>query len=74
MVDLIVTSDSNANIDEVKLLLKHKFKMKYLGELCYFLSIEVIRFLEHNIRNFWTFQKSKNESGLLEKSKILNFV
>ena len=43
--DLIVTSDSDAHIDEVKLFLKQKFEIKDLRELCYFLSIEVIRFL-----------------------------
>ena len=43
MDDLIVTSGSEANIDEVKLLLKQKVEMKDLGGLCYFLDIEVIR-------------------------------
>ena len=41
--DLIVTGDSDADIDDVKLLLKQKFEMKDLGELRYFLGIEVIR-------------------------------
>ena len=41
--DLIVTGDSDVDIDDVKLLLKHKFEMKDLGELRYFLGIEVIR-------------------------------
>ena len=43
MDDLIVTGDNDIDIDDVKLLLKRKFEMKYLGELCYFLGIEVIR-------------------------------
>ena len=37
--DLIVTGDSDADIDDVKLLLKQKFEMKDLGELRYFLGI-----------------------------------
>ena len=41
--DLIVTSDSDANLDDVKLLLKQKFEMKDLEELHYFLGIELIR-------------------------------
>ena len=43
MDDLIVTSDSDADIDDVKLLLKQKFEMKDLGEMRYFLGIKVIR-------------------------------
>ena len=39
--DLIVTGDSDADIDDVKLLLKQKFEMKDLGELRYFLGLEV---------------------------------
>jgi len=40
--DLIITRDSDANIFDSKKLLKQKFEMKDLGELHYFLSIEVI--------------------------------
>jgi hypothetical protein len=40
--DLIITRDSDVNIFDLKKLLKQKFEMKDLGELCYFLSIEVI--------------------------------
>ena len=43
--DLIITCDSDVDIDELKLLLKQKFEIKDLGELCYFLGIEVIRSL-----------------------------
>ena len=43
--DLIITSNSDVDIDELKLLLKQKFEIKDLGELCYFLGIEVIRSL-----------------------------
>ena len=51
--DLIVTGDSDADIDDVKLLLKQKFEMKDLGELHYFLGIEVIR----SPRGIWLLQR-----------------
>ena len=41
--DLIVTGDNDANINEMKVLLKKKFKRKDLGELYYFLDIEISR-------------------------------
>ena len=41
--DLIITGDSDEDILHVKMLLKQKFEMKDLGELRYFLGIEVIR-------------------------------
>ena len=44
--DLIVMGDSDADIDDVKLLLRQNFEMKDFGELRYFLGIEVIRSLE----------------------------
>ena len=50
--DLIVTSDSDANIDDVKLLLKRKFEKDW-GELHYFLGIEVIR----SPRGIWLLQR-----------------
>jgi hypothetical protein len=40
--DLIITRDSDANIFDLKKLLKQKFEMKDLGELRYFLGIEII--------------------------------
>jgi len=40
--DLIITGDSDVDISDVKKFLKQKFEMKDLGELCYFLGIEVI--------------------------------
>jgi hypothetical protein len=40
--DLIITRDSDVDISDLKKLLKQKFEMKDLGELCYFLGIEVI--------------------------------
>jgi hypothetical protein len=39
--DLIIIGDSDVNISDLKLL-KQKFEMKDLGELRYFLGIEVI--------------------------------
>ena len=41
--DLIIVGDSAMEIDHVKSLLKQEFEMKDLGELRYFLGIEVIR-------------------------------
>jgi hypothetical protein len=40
--DLIIIGDNDANIFDLKKLLKQKFEMKDLGELRYFLDIEVI--------------------------------
>ena len=40
--DLIVIGDNDAHINEVKLHLKQKSEMKNLGELCYYLSIELL--------------------------------
>jgi len=40
--DLIITKDSDADISDLKKFLKQKFEMKDLGELRYFLGIEVI--------------------------------
>ena len=45
MDDLIITCDSNANVDYVKLLLKQKVEMKDLEELCYFLSIQSLIYM-----------------------------
>jgi len=41
--DLIITRDSDADIFDLKKLLKQKFEIKDLGELRYFLGIEVIQ-------------------------------
>ena len=41
--NLIITGDSDVDIDDVKLVSKQKFEMKHLKELRYFLGIEVIR-------------------------------
>jgi len=40
--DLIITRDSDADISDLKKLLKQKFEMKDLVELRYFFGIEVI--------------------------------
>ncbi|WP_286497623.1 reverse transcriptase domain-containing protein, partial [Escherichia coli] len=39
--DLIITGDSDAEIQDVRLLLRQKFEMKDFGGLRYFLGIEV---------------------------------
>ena len=41
--DLIVGGDNEAEIEHVKTLLKQEFEMKDLGELRYFLGIEIVR-------------------------------
>jgi hypothetical protein len=51
--DLIVGGDNEKEIEHVKSLLKQKFDMKDLGELKFFLGIEVIRTLEGN----WLLQR-----------------
>jgi len=50
--DLIITGNSDANISDLKKLLKQKFEMKYLGELRYFLGIEVIQ----SLKGIWLLQ------------------
>ena len=40
--DVIITGDCEEDIDQAKGLLKAEFDMKDLGELMYFLGIEVI--------------------------------
>ncbi len=44
--DLIVGGDNEKEVEHVKSLLKQKFDMKDLGELKFFLGIEVIKTLE----------------------------
>ena len=41
--DLIVGGDNEAEVVHVKTLMKQEFDMKDLGELCYFLGIEIVR-------------------------------
>jgi hypothetical protein len=51
--DLIITRDSDADIFDLKKLLKQKFEMKDLGELCYFLGIEVVQ----SPKGIWLLQR-----------------
>ncbi len=51
--DLIITRDNDVDIFELKKLLKQKFEMKDLGELRYFLSIEVIQ----SLKGIWLLQR-----------------
>ncbi len=51
--DLIIIGDSDADIFDLKKLLKQKFKMKDLGELRYFLGIEVIQ----SPKGIWLLQR-----------------
>jgi hypothetical protein len=51
--DLIITRDSDVDIFDLKKLLKQKFEMKDLGELRYFLGIEVIQYS----KGIWLLQR-----------------
>jgi len=51
--DLIITRDSDADIFDLKKFLKEKFEMKDLGELRYFLGIEVIQ----SPKGIWLLQR-----------------
>jgi hypothetical protein len=51
--DLIITRDSDADIFDLKKLLKQKFEMKDLGELRYFLGIEVVQ----SPKGIWLLQR-----------------
>ncbi len=51
--DLIITRDSDADISNLKKLLKQKFKMKDLGKLRYFFDIEVIE----SHKGIWLLQR-----------------
>ncbi len=60
--DLIVTRDSDANFSDLKKLLKQKFEMKDLGELHYFLGIEVIK----SPKGIWLLQRQYALNKLAE--------
>ncbi len=51
--DLIIIGDNDADIFDLKKLLKQKFEIKDLGELRYFLGIEVIQ----SPKGIWLLQK-----------------
>ncbi len=51
--DLIITGDNDADIFDLKKLLKQNFEMKDLGELRYFLGIEVIQ----SPKGIWLLQR-----------------
>jgi hypothetical protein len=51
--DFIITGDRDVDISDLKKLLKQKFEMKDLGELRYFLGIEVI----HSPKGIWLLQR-----------------
>jgi len=51
--DLTIIGDNDVNIFDLKKLLKQKFEMKDLGELCYFFDIEVIQ----SPKGIWLLQR-----------------
>jgi hypothetical protein len=60
--DLIITGDSNVDISNLKKLLKQEFEMKDLGELRYFLGIEVIQ----SPKGIWLLQRQYALNKLFE--------
>jgi hypothetical protein len=50
---LIITRNNDANIFDLKKLLKQKFEMKDLGKLRYFFSIELIQ----SLKGIWLLQR-----------------
>jgi hypothetical protein len=63
---LIITGDSDVDIFDLKKLLKQKFEMKDLGELRYFLSIEVIQ----SPKRIWLLQRQYAFNKLFEYGMI----
>jgi hypothetical protein len=51
--DLIITRDNDANISNLNKLLKQKFEMKDMGELRYFLGMEIIQ----SLKGIWLLQR-----------------
>jgi hypothetical protein len=64
--DLIITRDSDVDIFDLKKLLKQKFEMKDLGELHYFLGIEVIE----SPKGIWLLQRQYALNKLFEYGMI----
>jgi hypothetical protein len=60
--DLFITEDSDADIFDLNKLLKQKFEMKDLGELHYFLDIEVIQ----SLKGIWLLQRQYALNKLTE--------
>ncbi len=60
--DLIIIGDSDEDIFDLKKLLKQKFEMKDLGELHYFLGIEVIQ----SPKGIWLLQRKYALNKLFE--------
>jgi hypothetical protein len=60
--DLIIIGNSDADIFDLKKLLKQKFEMKDLGELRYFLGIEVIQ----SPKGIWLLQRQYALNELTE--------
>jgi hypothetical protein len=66
--DLIITGDSDANISDLKKLLKQKFEfeMKNLRKFCYFFDIEVIM----SPKRIWLLQRQYALNKLSEYGMI----
>ncbi len=73
--DLIIIGDSDVDIFDLKKLLKQKFEMKDLGELRYFLGIEVIQ----SPKGIWLLQRQYalnklSEYGMMELQTQFNSI
>jgi hypothetical protein len=64
--DLIIIGNSDVDIFDLKKLLKQKFEMKDLGELRYFLGIEVIQ----SPKGIWLLQRQYALNKLSEYGMI----
>ncbi|GKV37171.1 hypothetical protein SLEP1_g45230 [Rubroshorea leprosula] len=65
--DMIITGDDVSRIDEVKQFLNHRFEMKDLGSLSYFLGLEVT-----SLDDGYLLSQMKYASDLISKTGLTN--
>ncbi|GJR21550.1 uncharacterized mitochondrial protein-like protein [Tanacetum coccineum] len=65
--DMIIIGDACVRIESLKLELAHRFSMKDLGLLCYFLGVEVA-----SLPKGYIFSQSKYIVDLLDRARITN--
>ena len=54
--DIIIATESDSNMNEIKQSLSNKYRIKDLGELSYFLGVKVVK--DHNNNSIWLGQPS----------------